>query len=125
MQLIRLRLEAFGPFTETELVFGDADAAGGLHLIHGPNEAGKSSLLRAMTDLRFGIPAKTPDAFLHPYDRLRISGLFRDEAGHTLGLSRRKGNRNTLQQVPGNLVCPKAPAPATPEQAQALTGGLG
>lgn len=125
MKLIRLRLEAFGPFTDTELVFGEPGQVDGLHLVHGPNEAGKSSLLRAMADLRFGIPAKTPDAFLHPYDRLRISALFQDEQGRPVALSRRKGNRNTLQQVAQDLVCPKTPEAATPEQERALTGGLG
>ena len=53
MKLARLLLQAFGPFTDKTLDF--AASPGNLHLIYGPNEAGKSSALRAITDLRFGI----------------------------------------------------------------------
>ena len=54
MRLLRLHLLAFGPFTGQVLDFGEAGQR--LVLVHGPNEAGKSSALRAVSDLRFGIP---------------------------------------------------------------------
>jgi len=58
-----LHLKAFGPFTERVLDFGAAQY--GLVLVHGLNEAGKSSALRAISDLRFGIPLQSKDNFVH------------------------------------------------------------
>ena len=44
MRLAKLYLKAFGPYTERVI---ELDASGAsLHLLYGPNEAGKSSLLR-------------------------------------------------------------------------------
>jgi len=62
-------LHAFGPFTECALDFTGKGLGTppDLHLIYGPNEAGKSSALRAMTDLRFGIPLQSSDGFTHSY----------------------------------------------------------
>lgn len=95
MKLLRLDLRAFGPFTGIVL---DLEAGGhGLHLIHGPNEAGKSSALRALRQLFFGIEERTPDAFLHPYTSLRIGARVRHSDGAELGFVRRKGNKNTLR----------------------------
>ena len=59
MRLKKLHLKAFGPFTDRVLDFGAH--AKGLVLVHGPNEAGKSSALRAISDLRFGIHAYQED----------------------------------------------------------------
>ena len=39
MRIRKLHLRAFGPFTDRVLDFGEA--AQGLVLVHGPNEAGK------------------------------------------------------------------------------------
>src|SRR5690606_28534640 len=44
----RLHLRAFGPFTN-EVLDLSGGAPGGLHVIYGPNEAGKSTSLRAVT----------------------------------------------------------------------------
>jgi uncharacterized protein YhaN len=53
MRIKRLDLMAFGPFTDQRLVF---DSKGpGLTVIFGPNEAGKSSSLRALKCLLYGI----------------------------------------------------------------------
>ncbi|MGM0676344.1 MAG: AAA family ATPase [Pseudomonadota bacterium] len=127
MKLIRLDLQAFGPFTDTRIVFGEADDgqdANGLHLIHGPNEAGKSSALRAMTDLRFGIPERSRDNFVHDFKRLRIAGMFVDARRQPVYLVRRKGRGVTLHR-PDTKETPLTDAPAaTPEQEQQLTGGL-
>ena len=53
MRILQLNLIAFGPFTDCRLDL----AAGqeGLHVVYGPNEAGKSSALRAISDFFFGI----------------------------------------------------------------------
>ena len=45
MKILELALHAFGPFTDVVLDLSAGQE--GLHLIYGPNEAGKSSALRA------------------------------------------------------------------------------
>ena len=45
MKILELRLTAFGPFTGRVLDLSSGNQ--GLHVIFGPNEAGKSSALRA------------------------------------------------------------------------------
>ena len=62
MRIRYLRLPAFGIFTEQAVSFAPER---GLHLIYGPNEAGKSTLLRAIGDALFGIPRISPHAFQH------------------------------------------------------------
>jgi uncharacterized protein YhaN len=73
MRLNRLDLTRYGRFTDTVLNFGPAPGDGpDLHIIHGPNEAGKSTLLSAWLDLLFQIPARSPMDFLHDYSTMRI-----------------------------------------------------
>ena len=55
MRVSELNLVAFGPFSERLLSFGKT----GLHIVYGPNEAGKSSALRALKYLLYGIPERT------------------------------------------------------------------
>ncbi|MEM9656767.1 MAG: AAA family ATPase, partial [Planctomycetota bacterium] len=94
MRILRLDLLAFGPFTERSLEFG---AAARLYLVHGANEAGKSSSLRALRHLLYGIPQQTPDNFLHPYQNLRIGGVLETADGARLEFIRRKGRAKTLR----------------------------
>lgn len=94
MELKELDLIAYGPFSERKLVFGKGP--GGFHLIYGANEAGKSSSLRALKALLFGIPNRTEDNFLHSHGELRIGGCLRDDDGRELCFIRRKGYKNTL-----------------------------
>ena len=92
MRITELRLLAFGPFTGRIL---DLSAGGqGLHVVFGRNEAGKSSALRALHALLYGIPAQTQDAFLHPYDGLRLGGRLRLSAGDEIEFVRRKTRAN-------------------------------
>ena len=66
MRIQRLHLAAFGPFTDLPLDFGDAAAEGGdLHVVYGSNEAGKSTTLRALIALLFGVDRTTSDNYLH------------------------------------------------------------
>ncbi|MEI6412974.1 MAG: AAA family ATPase [Pseudomonadota bacterium] len=100
MRFQRLQVPAFGPFTNLELAFPSRDPD--LHVIYGENEAGKSSLLRAMRDLLFGIHGQSPDNFLHDYKDLRLLGEIQNRAGESLSFQRRKGNKNTLLDPQGN-----------------------
>lgn len=99
MKILELRLTAFGPFRGRNL---DLRAGNhGLHVIFGPNEAGKSSALRALHALLYGIPTQTNDAFLHSYDALRIGGWLRHSDGTEINFVRRKGSKNTLLSPDG------------------------
>lgn len=94
MRLLKLGLNAFGPFTDVELDLETGDA--GLHVIYGVNEAGKSTSLRAVLGLLFGIPGNSRDGHIHAMNQLRIGGTLRNGAGQELSFVRRKGNKGTL-----------------------------
>lgn len=124
MRLLRLHLPAFGPFTDRVLDFGRQGHS--LVLVHGPNEAGKSSTLRAMADLRFGIPAQSRDNFVHAHGDMRVGGEFVDREGRMHGFVRRKGRGGTLLRADfgngsGAAVVGDA---VTPEVEALLTAGL-
>jgi DNA repair protein SbcC/Rad50 len=122
MRLARLILHAFGPFSGTTLDFAARPA--GLHLVYGPNEAGKSSALRAMVDLRFGVPERSTDTFVHAARELRVAGVFVTPDGETVGLVRRKGRKDTLALF-DPAQGPDTPLGAAPPALEhALTAGL-
>ena len=95
MKFARLQLKAFGPFRDRVLDLS-RDAGCNLHLIHGPNEAGKSSTLRAVTAFLFGFPERSADAFLHAYAELRIGATLILSDGQQLSAMRRKARKNSL-----------------------------
>ena len=94
MRFDALLLTAFGPFTGRDLDL--AAGAHGVHVIHGPNEAGKSSALRAVKALLFGVPERTTDGFVHDNKALRIGAVIRPATGEPFTCFRRKGRKNTL-----------------------------
>jgi uncharacterized protein YhaN len=95
MKILQIRLIAYGPFTDRVIDLSDGNQ--GLHVIHGPNEAGKSSALRALRNLLYGIPERSTDNFLHPYAKMRIGASIQSARGDVLEFVRRKGRRNTLR----------------------------
>lgn len=94
MRLGTLELVAFGPFTNVSLDLS-AGAPGGFHLVFGANEAGKSTSLRAVKGLLFGIPEVSPDAHSHPASQLRVGGLI-EAAGFTARLFRLRRRKSSL-----------------------------
>lgn len=94
MKIKRLDLLAFGPFTKKSLDLSDGNP--GLHVVHGPNEAGKSSTLRALKAWLFGIDARSTDNFLHDHKQLRVGGVLETSDGREIACVRRKGNKGTL-----------------------------
>jgi uncharacterized protein YhaN len=74
-----------------------AGAPGGLHVIYGRNEAGKSTALRAVSGLLFGIPERTQDAHLHSAHQIRISGALEAADGRVLRIIRRKKRKDSLR----------------------------
>ncbi|MDP2431178.1 MAG: AAA family ATPase [Pseudomonadota bacterium] len=109
MRFRRLAIPAYGPFTDLALEFSSGGAD--FHLIYGRNEAGKSSLLRAIRDLLYGIHTQTPDNFLHDYKDLRISAEIENQSGRRIVAQRRKGLRNTLLDAAGQALPDDALAP--------------
>lgn len=94
MKFLHLDLRAFGCFTDALLDLSEEGRR--FHLIYGANEAGKSTALRAITCLLYGIPTQTGDNFLHSYGDLRIGAHLLGTDGNSLQFLRRKGNKNTL-----------------------------
>jgi len=95
MKIDALHLTAFGPFTNTCLDFSGSGR--GLHLVYGPNEAGKSSALRALRALFYGIDERSADSFIHPYAKMRVGATLCADNGQRLDIVRRKGRTNTLR----------------------------
>lgn len=99
MKLKSLDLKAFGPFTNRTLEFNSKGP--GLHIIFGPNEAGKSSSLRGLKALLFGFHPQTSDNFLHSYEQLLVGGNLENRDGKELVFQRRKKRVNDLIDVDG------------------------
>jgi len=95
MRVRRLDLTRFGVFTGHALDFGAAGDAPDLHIIHGPNEAGKSTLRAALSDLLFGIPAQSDFAFLHDYKAMEIGGTL-ETGGQSVAWRRLKRRKDDL-----------------------------
>ncbi len=102
MKLLELRLAAYGPFTDERLDLSAGHQ--GLHLIYGPNEAGKSSALRGLKALLFGMGHQTTDNFVHRYVDLRVAGRLRDSDDTELELVRFKRRKNSLLSPQGEPV---------------------
>lgn len=95
MRIDELHLLAYGPFTNKKLDF----SKGNFQLIFGQNEAGKSSMLRAIESLLYGIHTRTKDSFLHKNADLRIGGVLSAADGTKLAFKRRKGSKGTLRTL--------------------------
>lgn len=93
MRIDRFDLTRYGRFTDVSL-----DLSGpGVHLVKGPNEAGKSTLRNAMADLLYGFEHRTPYAFLHEMPSLRLGALLRAADGGTQEVVRLKRNKGSLR----------------------------
>ena len=93
MRIRDLSLERYGPFTGQTLSFRPNAK---LHIVFGPNEAGKSCALAAIADLFFKIGPRTPYDFLHKGTDMRIGAMIEARNGSRLSFQRRKGTKSTL-----------------------------
>lgn len=122
MRIRELRLLRYGKFTDRLLTLPHAPQD--IHLVVGANEAGKSTMRRALSDWLFGFPMRSTGMdFLHPMQDLRLGGIIEDNTAsreepssgqdtatggtkekgpsngqiRSLNFERRKGQKNTLR----------------------------
>ena len=107
MRLLDLALDVYGPFKGLRLEF-DPDAK--VHIVHGANEAGKSSALAAIGDLFYGAPRREKISFLRPKD-MRLGATIKGRNGQMLQFFRRRGDKNTLLDAAGSPLPDDALAP--------------
>jgi uncharacterized protein YhaN len=100
MRIERLDLAAFGPFTDLSLNLSGP----GVHLVYGPNEAGKTSALEALRSLLYGISHQTSFGFLHGMSKLKLGAALGNGSGETLEVVRHKRNKNPLTAPDGSPV---------------------
>lgn len=112
MRLLRLELRRYGHLADTTLDFSDGAA---LSVVHGPNEAGKSTALAAIADALFGIEDRTAYAFRYPGPQLRLAMALQARDGGVGHFVRRKGRKDTLLDA--------AEAPVPEESLRRFLGG--
>lgn len=108
MKFTRLSFPAYGPFTDFHIELKEEV---NFHLFYGPNEAGKSSILRGLTGLLYGIESRTSDDFIHPMAQLRVGAGLLHSDGRKLDFVRRKGRVNTLLSFTGEPLDDNSLAP--------------
>ena len=116
MKIERFTLGAYGHFVDKTLDFS-ADNFG-LHVVFGPNEAGKSTALRGLTCLLYGFGHRAEDAWLHQSKDLAVAGRFRLDQEKTLNLTRYKRRKN-------DLIDDDTGKPFSQEQLEKYLGKLG
>ncbi len=101
MRIGRLDLIRYGRFTDAslELPPGQPD----IHLVVGPNEAGKSTMMEAIGDFLFGIPGRSRQDFRHKYENMRLGAIL-ETGKQRFEAQRRKGRSKTLLGPGGTAV---------------------
>lgn len=97
MRLNKLNLIRYGHFQDRELEFAES----GLTIVYGPNEAGKSTTLDAISDLLYGFNRLCPYNFQFEHSKLRLGGKIVNRSGDELTFLRRKANTATIMDVSG------------------------
>ena len=100
MRLCELDLLRYGHLSDAALSFPD-DVR--LRVVHGANEAGKSTALAAIADALFGFGHRTDFDFLHGAPNLRVGFTLSARDG-VASFIRRKGRRDTLRDVSDEAV---------------------
>ncbi|MGB3411619.1 MAG: AAA family ATPase [Microthrixaceae bacterium] len=100
MRIDRLDLTAYGPFTGRSLDLSHP----GVHLVVGPNEAGKSTTLAAIGDALFGFPHSSSAGFAHRPSDLRLGMLIRRSDGRTIEFERIKKRSKNLLRPDGSVI---------------------
>lgn len=88
MRFEELTIEKYGIYDERTLSLAEMP---GLVVIYGPNEAGKTTCLAAITDFLFGIPQNSAHGHVFGYDQIKLRTKLGLGNGGQLKLCRRKG----------------------------------
>lgn len=103
MRIERLDLVRYGRFTDHAIAFGPRRAGQpDLHVVYGPNEAGKSTALDAFVSLLYGIATRTTYAFRHPRPSMSVAA--RLEIGGKVDEYVRFPAQPTLRDATGAVV---------------------
>ena len=99
MRIELLHLLAYGNFRDKVLDLGKDP---GFHLIYGPNEAGKSTTLRALSSVLFGYPHKVEDGYLYGSHDIRLGVDLIAKDDRRLAFTRTRQRKNPLLLADGN-----------------------
>lgn len=100
MRIERLELTRFGMFTDVTLELLPV----GVNVIVGANEAGKTTAMEAIYQMLYDIPVRSPHAFVHAMQDLRIDAVLSDEAGTQLAITRIKRQSGSLRSPGGEIL---------------------
>lgn len=114
MRLNSLMLQPYGSLLDTSIDLGEA-----LTVVHGLNEAGKSTVLEAYADLLCGIRRNTAMGFLATRKKLRIHATITTDDGRVVRIIR------TAKNPPNDLLDAHTSLPIDIGIREALTEGLG
>ena len=113
MRIRELRLLRYGKFTDRLLALPNAPQD--IHLVVGANEAGKSTMRRALSDWLFGFPMRSTGMdFLHPMQDLRLGGIIEDNTASP-------EEHSSAQDPATGSTVPELRAPQGPEEHPAHT----
>ncbi|MBG53632.1 MAG: hypothetical protein CML99_14605 [Rhodobiaceae bacterium] len=115
MRFRQINLDRYGIFTDRTIDLGERKAAGDMHIVYGPNEAGKSTFRSACLDFLFGFGRTTQYDFLHPVDVLQI-GARVEFGGTTFEARRHKRSKNDF--------CDFSNEPISDAQLKSALGGV-
>src|SRR5689334_4888745 len=101
MRIGKLELIRYGKFTDHAVEFPTAELD--FHFVVGPNEAGKSTIKNAISELLFGMPHSSPLAFVHPQSDLRL-GASIEAGGETFAFHRTKSRKSSLSALNGDAL---------------------
>jgi uncharacterized protein YhaN len=114
MRLNSLLLQPYGSLLDTHIDLGE-----GLTVVHGLNEAGKSTVLEAYADLLCGIRRSTTMGFLTTRKKLRVHATITTDDGQLVKVIR------TAKNPPNDLLDAQTSLPIDIGIREALTQGLG
>jgi uncharacterized protein YhaN len=100
-----LDLIRFGHFCDYKIDFPPRQPD--YYLLYGDNEAGKTTLLRAISDSLFGVPVNTPDVHSCKGNELRIGATI-FHANERFSFRRRKGSTGTLLNLNDGQIADEA-----------------
>jgi uncharacterized protein YhaN len=93
VKIREIDIENFGIFTDRHFDFGEAP----FQLIHGPNEAGKSTLLHLLRQLLFGFPGGSSPYLIDSHSgEMAARALIDVSDGRRISFRRRKGRKGTV-----------------------------